>query len=62
VIRRGATKHTPQVATLTDKRGIPVVNTIKRDCAQREYAITAVEADKSLVSRLLLERCFGLLV
>lgn len=60
VIRRGATMQTPVVATLTDKKGMPAINTIKRDCSQREYAITAVEADKNLASRLPLERCYGL--
>lgn len=34
VIRRGATLQTPLVATLTDKKGVPTVNTVKRDTSQ----------------------------
>ncbi len=60
VIRRGSTMQTPLVATLTDKKGLPAINTMKRDCSQREYAISAVEVDKSLASRVPMERCYGL--
>jgi HD-GYP domain-containing protein (c-di-GMP phosphodiesterase class II) len=61
VIRRGASMQTPLVATLTDKKGLPCINSIKRDCSQREFAISAVETDKTLVARVPLERLYGLI-
>lgn len=60
-IRRGAAMQTPLVAALTDKRGLPITQTPRRDTAQPEYAIKAVEADKTLVTRVPLERLYGLI-
>ncbi len=62
VIRRGTSPKTPTVATLTDKRGLPCNQVQRRDCAQREFAIVGVDADKNLVARLPLERVYGLLI
>jgi len=61
VIRRGAGMQTPLVAALTDKRGLPITQTPRRDTAQADYAVKAVEADKTLVTRVPLERLYGLL-
>jgi hypothetical protein len=61
VIRRGASMSTPLVAALTDRKGLPITQTPKRDCAQREFSIAALESDKTLVSRVPLERLYGLL-
>ncbi len=60
VIRRGATAHTPLAAAITDKAGMPMVNTVRRDTAQAAYAITGPARDKSLVVRVPPERLFGL--
>lgn len=61
VSRRGASMQTPQVAALTDKRGIPSHQAVRRDTAQAEFAIKGLEADKTLVARVPLERVYGLL-
>jgi len=60
VIRRGATMQTPIIATLTDKKGLPISGGVKRDTALTGFAIVAMESDKSLVSGLLAERVYGL--
>jgi len=61
VARRGASMQTPLAMALTDKRGIPTHQAMRRDCAQREFAITGIEPDKALVARLPMERVYGLL-
>ena len=61
VIRRGAGLQTPLAMTLTDKRGIPIQQSQRRDCADPAFAVRAVEADKQLVARLPAERVYGLL-
>lgn len=60
VIRRGATAHTPVAAAITDKAGIPTVNTARRDTAQPAYAIKALGDAKQLVLRVPPERLYGL--
>lgn len=59
VIRRGATMQTPVVATLTDKKGLPVSSTNRRDTALVGFGVSGMEADKSLVADLLPERAYG---
>lgn len=61
VTRRGASTQTPIVAALTDRRGAPSHQVQRRDCAQPEFGIKGLEADKSLVAHLPLERVYGLL-
>lgn len=60
VVRRGATAHTPQAAAITDKAGVPTVNTTMRDTAQHAYAIKALVGDAALVLRVPPERLYGL--
>lgn len=60
VVRRGATAMVPEVATITDRQGMPTVNTVRRDTARPEFAIVGKPTDKSLVQRLLPERLYGL--
>ena len=60
VIHRGATMQTPIVATLTDKKGLPISGVVKRDTAVQGFAIVGMETDKNLVSRLPPERVYGL--
>lgn len=60
VIRRGATAHTPLAAAITDRKGLPMVNTPRRDTAQAAYAIVGPARDKKLVIRVPPERLYGL--
>lgn len=60
VIRRGATAHTPLAAAITDRKGVPVVNTQRRDTSQPAYAIKSLAMDKAMMQRLLPERLYGL--
>lgn len=59
VIRRGATLQTPLVATLTDKKGMAVASTNRRDTALIGFGISSLESDKSLVADLRPERAYG---
>lgn len=61
VIRRGATAHTPQAAAITDRTGLPVVSTLRRDTAQAAFAIVGPAQDRKLAVRVPPERLFGLL-
>jgi len=61
VTRRGPTMQTPLVAALTDKRGMPSHQAVRRDTALPEFAIKGLEADKTLVAGVPLERVYGLL-
>jgi hypothetical protein len=61
VIRRGATAHTPVAAAITDRRGMPMISTVRRDTSQPGYAIVGPAADKKLIVRVPPERLFGLL-
>ncbi len=60
VIRRGATAHTPTAAAITDRHGIPVVSTTRRDTSQAAFAIVAPARDQNLAVRVPPERLFGL--
>jgi hypothetical protein len=53
--------QTPQVLTLTDRRGIPTLQSQRLDCAKPDFAIKGLEPDKQLVLRVPLERVYGLL-
>lgn len=60
VIRRGEDARSPLVASITDRSGIPIVNTIQRDTRQAAYAITGPVLDPKLALRVPPERLFGL--
>jgi HD-GYP domain-containing protein (c-di-GMP phosphodiesterase class II) len=60
VVRRSANARTPQAASITNRQGVPTVNTVVRDTARPEFAIVSVIADKSLVLRVPPERLYGL--
>lgn len=60
VVRRTANATTPAVASITDRSGMPVVNTIVRDTAKPEFAIVSTDTDKGLVLRMPPERLYGL--
>ena len=60
VVRRGATATTPEVAAITDRSGMPVTSSVRRDTAKPDFAIVGPAADKALVLRVLPERLFGL--
>jgi hypothetical protein len=60
VVRRGDSASTPIAASITDRSGMPVVHTTRRDTACQEFAIVAALPDKSLAARLLPERLYGL--
>lgn len=61
VIRRGAGLQTPLAMSLTDRRGMPVQQSQRRDCADPAFAVRAIETDRQLVARLPAERVYGLL-
>ena len=60
VIRRGATAHTPVAAAVTDRNGIPVVRTTRRNTAEPAYAIKSLVPDSKMMMRLPPERLYGL--
>jgi hypothetical protein len=60
VVRRGAGANTPQAAAITDRHGLPSVDTLVRDTARAEFAIAALVKDKKLVLRVPPERLYGL--
>lgn len=60
VVRRGANATAPLAASITDRQGMPMVNTVMRDTAKPEFAITGLAANKALVLRVPPERLFGL--
>lgn len=59
-MRRTANAKTPLVASITDRSGMPVVNTVVRDSGKPEFAIVGTDTDKGLVQRLPPERLYGL--
>lgn len=61
VIRRGETAHTPLAAAITDRTGLPVVSTLRRDTSQAAFAIVGPASDRKLAVRVPPERLFGLL-
>jgi len=60
VIRRGATAHTPVAAAVTDRHGIPVVRTTRRNTAEPIYAIKLLVPESKMVLRMAPERLYGL--
>jgi HD-GYP domain-containing protein (c-di-GMP phosphodiesterase class II) len=60
VVRRGATATTPEVAAITDRSGMPVTSSVRRNTAKPDHAIVGPAADKTLVLRVQPERLFGL--
>ncbi len=60
VIRRGATAHTPVAAAVTDRHGIPVVRTTRRNTAEPTYAIKSLVPESKMVLRMAPERLYGL--
>lgn len=62
VVRRGPTATTPEVAAITDRKGMPVTSSVRRDTTKPEFAIAGPATDKALVLRVPPERLFGLVV
>jgi HD-GYP domain-containing protein (c-di-GMP phosphodiesterase class II) len=62
VVRRGPTATTPEVAAITDRKGMPVTTSTRRDTAKPEFGITGPSPDRKLVLRVPPERLFGLVV
>ena len=60
VVERTANAKAPIVAAITDTAGRPASSTVRRDTGQAGFAITGVVADKSMLTRLLPERLYGL--
>jgi HD-GYP domain-containing protein (c-di-GMP phosphodiesterase class II) len=60
VTRRGETAHTPVAAAVTDRNGIPVVRTTRRNTAEPAYAIKSLVPDSKMMMRLPPERLYGL--
>lgn len=60
VVRRGPTATTPEVAAITDRKGMPVTSSVRRDTTKPEFAIAGPAPDKALVLRVPPERLFGL--
>ena len=60
VIRRGATAHTPVAAAVTDKNGIPIVRTPRRNTAEAAYAIKSLVPESKMLLRVPPERLYGL--
>jgi len=60
VLRRGATVGTPLVGSITNRHGMPIVDTVRRDTGRTEYAIAGGVRDTRFVLRVPPERLFGL--
>jgi HD-GYP domain-containing protein (c-di-GMP phosphodiesterase class II) len=60
VVRRGATANTPMVASLSNKSGVPILHTVSRSTAERDYEITAIVPAESFPLRVPPERLYGL--
>lgn len=60
VLRRTASASMPLVVSITDRSGMPIVNTFMRDTSKPEYAIVSMVNDKGLISRIKPERLYGL--
>jgi HD-GYP domain-containing protein (c-di-GMP phosphodiesterase class II) len=60
VVRRTANASMPMAASITDRSGMPVVNTVVRDTSRPEFAIQSAVTDKGLVQRMVPERLYGL--
>ena len=60
VIRRGATAHTPVAAAVTDKNGLPIVRTPRRNTAEPAWAIKSSVPESRMLLRVPPERLYGL--
>jgi len=61
VVRRTGHANMPTVASITDRSGMPVVNTVMRDTSRPEFAIQSTISEKgSVVLRMPPERLYGL--
>lgn len=60
VIRRGANAHVPIAAAVTDRNGVPVTRTTRRNTAEPAYAIRAQLPASKLMLRIPPERLYGL--
>jgi HD-GYP domain-containing protein (c-di-GMP phosphodiesterase class II) len=60
VIRRGATAHTPTAAAVTDRNGLPVIRTTRRNTAEAAYAIKSSVPPSKMMLRVPAERLYGL--
>jgi HD-GYP domain-containing protein (c-di-GMP phosphodiesterase class II) len=56
VVKRGDTANTPIVASLTNRRGEPMIEPLRRNTALQEHAIVKVVSENSLRVRVSLER------
>lgn len=63
VTRRAAKGPSPLVATLSNRAGVPVLQTVPRNSAEPEFGITgpATPAQMAVLPRLLPERFYGLI-
>ena len=60
VVRRAASASMPMVASITDRSGMPTVNTTMRDTSKPEFGIASPLPAKELVLRMPPERLYGL--
>jgi len=60
VIRGGETAHTPIVVAITDRTGVPTVNTPRRDTAQAAYRIVGPARGGRHALPVSVERLYGL--
>lgn len=61
VVRRTGHANMPTVASITDRSGMPVVNTVMRDTSRPEFAIQSTISEKgAVVLRMPPERLYGL--
>ncbi len=61
VVRRTGNASTPTAASITDRSGMPVVNTVMRDTSKPEFAIVSTITEKgATVLRMPPERLYGL--
>ncbi len=60
VVRRTENASMPMVASITDRHGMPSVNTVVRDTSRPEFAIASADGDMALLERLPPERLYGL--
>ena len=59
VVRRGSHANTPLVACLTNRRGDALLDPVRRDTAQREFAIVGIVPDRNVLVRLPAEKLYG---
>lgn len=59
VVRRGTNANAPLVACLTNRTSDALVDPVRRDTSQREYAIVGMVPDKNVLVRLPAEKLYG---